>query len=417
MKIAVLGDWRQRNIHSWGMRKTKNEFQEACYSLGARISEMGYSVIVASESPDTADPYIVKGIVENVKNVNHQNPIIRIHCPISDSPFEDLALAYPHFFSFYPKTQPNWQTTHLVTIKKADIVLIIGGANVAYGAGMATIMFGKTLIPIGSFGGAGERLLNDLESMGNIDDIEMFRSLHNPWSDFVLERTLELIRVEDKSQSNIRQLEKISSSEYQHLKLEKLEGNQIKRKKILFLGANPIETSKIRIDEELRKIDEGLQSSKFRNNFELVSKWAVKMETLAKAMLDNEPQIVHFAGHGKKNGIAVEQDDGTIHIIPLEALKRLFGLFKDKVECVVLSACFSEAQAKVISEHSIYVVGMNDAIGDKAAIDFSVGFYQSVGAGRDYEFAYQMGITLLMSKNTSQANIPVIWKDGEQLEL
>ena len=60
---------------------------------------------------------------------------------------------------------------------------------------------------------------------------------------------------------------------------------------------------------------------------------------------------------------------------------------------------------------------MNKAIGDKAAIDFSVGFYQSVGAGKNYEFAYQMGVTLLMSKSISEATIPVIWKDGKRLEL
>ena len=34
---------------------------------------------------------------------------------------------------------------------------------------------------------------------------------------------------------------------------------------------------------------------------------------------------------------------------------------------------------------------MNQAIGDKAAIEFAVGFYDALGAGRDYNFAYQLG--------------------------
>lgn len=111
--------------------------------------------------------------------------------------------------------------------------------------------------------------------------------------------------------------------------------------RVLFLGANPVDTVRLRVDEEMRKIDEGLQVAKFRERFELIGKWAVRMETLMKAMLDYNPQIVHFAGHGKQEGIILEKGDGTANIIPLLALKNLFNLFKDKVQCVLLNACYS----------------------------------------------------------------------------
>jgi len=246
--------------------------------------------------------------------------------------------------------------------------------------------------------------------------IEFFRILFDQLNSLIGQNNTNRVQRYQLIQSDFIKIQTYISTKLQHLE-ETFMNNQVEKRKILFLGANPIDTDKLRIDEELRKIDDGLQAAKFRENFELVSKWAVKMETLTKAMLDNNPQIIHFAGHGEKKGIALEQEDGTTHIIPIEALKRLFRLFKDKVECVVLNACYSEEQAKAISENNIYVVGMNDRIGDRTAIDFSVGFYQSIGAGKDYEFAHQMGVTLLMSKNISQGDIPVMWKDGKRIEL
>ncbi len=197
MKIAILGDWRERDLDTWGMKSTKSEFQQACYSLGAKIVEIGCSVIVAAEASDTADPHIVQGIANSPKVLDLQTPAIYIHCPIHDSPFQNLSKSYPNLFSFYRKTQLDWQATHLVTIQEADIVLIIGGGSIAYGAGMATILSKTELIPIGSFGGAGEKLLDKLEEQDTIQDIEIFRILHSPWSAFVLETTLKLIQLEE----------------------------------------------------------------------------------------------------------------------------------------------------------------------------------------------------------------------------
>ena len=76
--------------------------------------------------------------------------------------------------------------------------------------------------------------------------------------------------------------------------------------KILFLGASPIDEVRLRIDEELRDIEDGLKMATLREQFDLKSKWAVTAKTLQQAMLDENPTIVHFSGHGDTNGIAVE---------------------------------------------------------------------------------------------------------------
>jgi hypothetical protein len=70
-------------------------------------------------------------------------------------------------------------------------------------------------------------------------------------------------------------------------------------KKILILSANPNDTNRLRLDEEVQKIQAGLERGKRWNQFEIISKLAVCSEDLRRALLYHEPQIVHFSGHGK----------------------------------------------------------------------------------------------------------------------
>ena len=145
---------------------------------------------------------------------------------------------------------------------------------------------------------------------------------------------------------------------------------------IPILAANPKGTQPLRLNEEVKKIDQGLERAKRRDQFKLVQKWAVTDDDLRRALLDNEPEIVHFSGHGSgADGLAFEDDSGHIQLISGDALSRLFELCADSVKCVVLNACYSEAQADAIAGHIDFVVGMKKAIGDEAAIKFAVGFY------------------------------------------
>jgi hypothetical protein len=80
---------------------------------------------------------------------------------------------------------------------------------------------------------------------------------------------------------------------------------------ILILTANPRTTSRLRLDEEIREIDEGLYRAKHREQFNLVQRWAVRPRDIHRAMLDASPSIVHFAGHGAGEEGLVFENDGT----------------------------------------------------------------------------------------------------------
>ncbi len=180
-------------------------------------------------------------------------------------------------------------------------------------------------------------------------------------------------------------------------------------KKILILSANPKDTSKLRLDEEVREIEAGLERCKYREQFQIISKWAVRSDTLRQALLEHEPSIVHFCGHGSgSQGLALENKSGDMQLVSTNSLAGLFGLFKGKIECVVLNACYSEAQSEAIYQHVDCVVGMNQAIGDKAAIQFAKGFYDGLGAGRTFEDAFEFGRNAIDLEEIPEVSTPVI---------
>lgn len=181
-------------------------------------------------------------------------------------------------------------------------------------------------------------------------------------------------------------------------------------KKILILAANPKTTSRLRLDEEVREIEDGLQRAKTRERFVIHQRWAVRLRDLRRALLDIEPQIVHFAGHGKKNGLVVEDEVGGTVLISAKALSGLFALCADHVECVILSACFSAPQAAAINQHIDHVIGMRKEIKDKAAIEFTVGFYDALGAGKPVEHAFKFGCNAIhqMFPDIPEHLIPVL---------
>lgn len=187
-----------------------------------------------------------------------------------------------------------------------------------------------------------------------------------------------------------------------------------KEKKILILSANPKTTPRLRLDEEVREIEEGLRRAKHRSQFEIQSRWAVRLRDLRRALLDYGPHIVHFTGHGKEEGLLVEDESGLAVSISAKALSGLFKLFSEQIECVIMSACYSARQAAAINKHIHYVIGMRKEIKDKASIEFAVGFYDALAAGRSIEDAFEFGCNAILTEFPAESEhlIPVLKKRG-----
>lgn len=183
---------------------------------------------------------------------------------------------------------------------------------------------------------------------------------------------------------------------------------------VLFLTADPTDTARLRLGEEHREIQQKLQMSRERDMFNLQERMSVRPEDLTQALLDTMPQVVHFSGHGRYDGaLCFEDQVGKSHPIEPGGLAALFEQFANQVHCVILNSCYSELQASAIMKHIDYVIGMKQAIADKAAISFAVGFYQGLGAGLPIEDAFQLGCVQIRLQGISEELTPILLKKNK----
>jgi len=177
--------------------------------------------------------------------------------------------------------------------------------------------------------------------------------------------------------------------------------------RILFLAANPHDTQPLRLDAEVRAIDQALQRAEFRNCFELRQHWAVQALDIQHHLLRHKPDIVHFSGHGgRASQIILEDISGNSRLVSTSTLRQLFSVLKDNIKCVVLNACYSEQQAEAISQSIGCVIGMSKAIGDEAAIAFAASFYQALGFGRDVRTAFDLGCVQISLEGLDDQDTP-----------
>ncbi|MBW4528494.1 MAG: SUMF1/EgtB/PvdO family nonheme iron enzyme [Phormidium tanganyikae FI6-MK23] len=186
----------------------------------------------------------------------------------------------------------------------------------------------------------------------------------------------------------------------------------VQRQTILFLASSPTNQARLRQDKEIREVNLGLERAKHRERFKLEQRWAVRPVDLRRALLDFEPQILHFSGHGDGGtGLVLEDQSGASKLVSATALASLFHQFADRgLDCVVLNACYSDDQADEIVKYIPYVIGMRFAISDAAAIEFAVGFYDALGAGWSYERAFEIGKSAIVLEGLPEEMTPILRK-------
>jgi hypothetical protein len=178
---------------------------------------------------------------------------------------------------------------------------------------------------------------------------------------------------------------------------------------ILFLAANPEETTVLSLDEECRQIEKKIRSTDHRANIELVTKWAVRPDDLLDHLNRHRPNVVHFSGHGtESNELVLLDDHRQPKRVSKDALTRVFSTLRDDIRLIVLNACYSRPQAELLAEIIDCVVGMSSTIGDTAAAVFAAAFYRAVGYGRCVQDAFDQGIAALSLQGLSEIDIPVL---------
>ncbi len=208
--------------------------------------------------------------------------------------------------------------------------------------------------------------------------------------------------------------------------------------RILAFAANPL--SDLKLDEEIRAVEEELEQSTHRSEIEFRYQLATRQGDLIEKLDRHRPRIVHFSGHGsgEKGGepgtrdllAAEEGEESQIYLVgpderpvPVSqnALAKLFKVRRGNIRLVVLNACFTRSQAEAISQVIDCVIGTNRAIGDRAARVFSTRLYRTLADGGTVKQAFDDACVELELYQIPEESTPVLMTragiDPEQVRL
>lgn len=177
--------------------------------------------------------------------------------------------------------------------------------------------------------------------------------------------------------------------------------------KLLFLASNLGDARTLRLETEIRRVDEHLQRSENRSRFRLEKEFPADAVQLSEYLQRYKPQLVHFGGHGdSEGGIRLAGSAGRTEAVPASALRQIFRFYTSTLRCVVLNACYTETQAAAIAEHIDVVIGMSTAVSDEAAIRFAEGLYQKIFAGWSVKDAFDHGCAIVDASRLQEQDRP-----------
>jgi CHAT domain len=178
---------------------------------------------------------------------------------------------------------------------------------------------------------------------------------------------------------------------------------------IVFHAADPDESCRLRLDEEVRAIDAQVRIAEYRDSLEFRTRWATRADDLLDSLNRDTPTVVHFGGHASDaDGILLHDEHGNSRFVSGDILAELFGTAVPALRLVLLNACSTEDQAVSISSVVECCIGMTDAISDNAARTFAAAFYRAIAHGKSVENAFRQGTISLRLESMGEDQVPVL---------
>jgi len=189
-----------------------------------------------------------------------------------------------------------------------------------------------------------------------------------------------------------------------------------KKLTVLYLTADAEAQPRLRLDAEVRKVQEAIRGSKFRDNVCIECRPAADRGTLVNGLNDITPQILHFSGHS--NSSIVAMDDGSIlspsvTVISYSQLSKALAATDNPPRVLILNSCESSAGKKDMLKCVDILISMRVSISDIAAATFAPSFYAAIASGQSVQSAFEQGRNAVEIASIDEASTPEIFsRDG-----
>ncbi len=157
------------------------------------------------------------------------------------------------------------------------------------------------------------------------------------------------------------------------------------KSKVLFLATDDTTGKGHSWAKESAEIQEALTREGKGEQFTLTTRPGVDSHRLISLMLDENPEVLHFISEVSEQQIVLPNPRGKKIVQKPEILAKLFGHFKTRLKWVVMSGCFSEAQASAISQAIPQgsVIGFDCNMPPEQRISASVGMYLAMKSDKN----------------------------------
>jgi len=174
-------------------------------------------------------------------------------------------------------------------------------------------------------------------------------------------------------------------------------------KTILFLAASPADKEPVGNGEEYKQIKDALRGSAYRLVYE---PWVTRGE-IPSLLLDAQPVVVHFSGHGEAesmervSGMHVHTAYGSAVLstaenkadsVPIERIAAVLRHFPT-IQCVFLNLCDTGKAVnhlKSVLPRQACIVGAKNQLPDDLAIAFAAAFYAAVAKEMPFAAAFDL---------------------------
>lgn len=188
-----------------------------------------------------------------------------------------------------------------------------------------------------------------------------------------------------KEKAHVREIARLATPTVHFVHIRQPEPEKLR---VLYLTANP--AMDLRIDVEVRQVQQALRGAKYRDLVTIEHRPAATFQDLMDGLNDVHPHIVHFSGHG--GGESLLMDGGALespseHKLSFQLLVKALDATDTPSTLLVLNACDTLDGADAILPAVPVVIGMSDELPDLAAILFAQQFYAALASGQSVDSA------------------------------